>query len=233
MNDVLEDLSGCVREEAGVLVDYVGDELMAMWGAPDEQPDQAERAGRAALAMLACLPSLNDRWGELLQKIGPMEIGIGIHTGPAFVGNTGSKIKFKYGPLGDTVNKASRVQGLTRYLKCPILVTRDTRDELGAKFIARRVVHTRVVNIPQTFDVFEVAAAELAGDDYRRNFFAESEVALDTLEAERFPEAAQLAVQLLQEHRADGPSLLILSRATRMLVDPDTPFSKVWEPPGK
>jgi hypothetical protein len=90
-----------------------------------------------------------------------------------------------------------------------------------------------VVNIPQTFDVFEVAAAELAGDDDRRSFFAESEVALDTLEAEQFPEAAQLAVQLLQEHRADGPSLLILSRATRMLVDPDTPFSKVWEPPGK
>jgi adenylate cyclase len=233
MNDVMEQLSVCVRQEAGVLVDYIGDELMAMWGAPVEQPDQAERAARAALAMLECIPSLNDRWGDQLHRVGPMAVGIGVHTGEAFVGNTGSTIKFKYGPLGDTVNKASRVQGLTKYLRCALLVTRDTRAKLGAKFIARRVVHSRVVNIPQTFDVFEVDSAEAAGAEDRRAFFGESEGALGMLEAEQFPEAARRAGQLLQEHRGDGPSLLTLSRATQMLVTPDTPFSKVWEPTGK
>jgi adenylate cyclase len=206
---------------------------MAMWGAPVPQSDQAERAARAALAMLACVPALNDRWRDQLHRVGPMAIGIGIHTGNAFVGNTGSTIKFKYGPLGDTVNKASRVEGLTKYLKCPLMVTRDTREKLGSKFIARRVVHGRVVNILQTFDVFEVDSAEATGAEDRNALFAESEAALDALEAKQFPEAARRAGQLVLEHRGDGPSLLTLSRATQMLIAPDTPFSKAWEPPGK
>src|SRR5205085_4342733 len=62
INDSLETLSRCVLAERGVLVDYVGDELMAMWGMPEAQPDHAERACRTALAMLAALPALNARW---------------------------------------------------------------------------------------------------------------------------------------------------------------------------
>jgi adenylate cyclase len=112
MNDVMSELSSCVLDEGGVLVDYVGDELLAMWGAPEDQPDQAERAARAALAMLAALPALDGRWQEAVG--GPTEVGIGVNTGPAQVGNTGSTFKFKYGALGNTVNLGSRVQGLTK-----------------------------------------------------------------------------------------------------------------------
>ena len=65
MNDVMKELSGCVLDEGGVLVDYVGDEVLAMWGAPQDQPDQAERAVRAALAMLAALPASTPLAGVL------------------------------------------------------------------------------------------------------------------------------------------------------------------------
>ena len=136
MNDVMTELSGRVLDEGGVLVDYVGDEVMAMWGAPEDQPDQAERAVRAALAMLASLPAVNARWAAELGT--ETRIGIGVNTGAAQVGNTGSSQKFKYGPLGNTVNLGSRVQGLTKYLQRPLLVTRATREKLGDDFIARR-----------------------------------------------------------------------------------------------
>jgi adenylate cyclase len=228
MNDVMGELSRRVLDESGVLVDYVGDELLAMWGAPEEQADQAARAVRAGLAMLAALPAVNGRWQGALG--GPTEVGVGLNTGLAQVGNTGSELKFKYGPLGNTVNLASRVQGLTKYLKCRLLVTRATRERLGEDFISRRVVKTRVVNIQEPVDLYEV---EAAGSQQRRHFFAESEAALDALESGDFAQAARKAGTLLLDRRDDGPLLLTLSRASQALMHDGQGFDTAWEPPGK
>ncbi len=228
MNDVMNELSKCVLDEGGVLVDYVGDEVLAMWGAPQDQPDQAERAVRAALTMLAGLPALNARWQEVLG--GATAVGVGVSTGPAQVGNTGSKFKFKYGAMGNTVNLGSRVQGLTKYLKCPVLATRATRERLGEGFASRRVVKARVVNIAEPVDLYEV---EEAGLERRRQFFAESEGALEALEAGDFALAAHRSGMLLLDHRGDGPLLLTLSRASTALVEDGRGFDAVWTPPGK
>ncbi len=134
INGVMGTLSDCVLAHGGVLVDYIGDELMAMWGAPAEQPDHARLACRAALQMLEILPEMNEEWiGEIGQ---PFDLGIGLNTGIARVGNTGSRHKFKYGPLGNTVNMASRVQGVTKYLKVRLLVTQATRERLGKEEFA-------------------------------------------------------------------------------------------------
>jgi adenylate cyclase len=227
MNDVMNELSLAVRQQAGVLVDYVGDELMAMWGAPEEQRDQEERAVAAGLAMLAALPVLNGRWEARLGCA--MNIGVGINSGPAQVGNTGSTFKFKYGPLGNTVNLASRVQGLTKYLKSRLLVTAATRKQLGPGFIARRVVRTRVVNIQEPVDLYEVERSQ----PERAEFFRDSEAALDALEKGDFADAASRTGVLLPVHRGDGPLQLILSRASQHLMSGGVGFDPVWESPGK
>src|SRR5438105_2825065 len=138
-------LSRCVLAHRGVLVDYIGDELVAMWGAPEKPIEPARLACRAALDMLATLPTLNERWQAMLQE--PIQIGIGLNTGRAWVGNTGSEQKFKYGPLGNTVNLASRVQGATKYLACPLVITQSTEAELEGSFETRRLATVRVVNI--------------------------------------------------------------------------------------
>jgi adenylate cyclase len=222
----MSELSRRILDEQGVLVDYVGDEVLAMWGAPQDQADQAARAVRAGLAMLTALPALNARWRDVLG--GPTEVGVGLNTGPAQVGNTGSTFKFKYGPLGNTVNLASRVQGLTKQLKCRLLVTRATREGLGKEFVSRRVVRARVVNIQEPVDLYEVDAA---GSEQRRHLFAESEAALDDLEAGEFALAARKAGTLLLDLPGDGPLLLTLTRAGGALMSGR--FDPVWEPPGK
>jgi len=179
--------------------------------------------------MLAeALPRLNERWQQTLGR--PMEIGVGLNTGLAQVGNMGSRYKFKYGPLGDAVNLASRVQGITKYLGCPLLVTVATRKKLTEEFIARRVCKARVVNMPEPVDLYQV---ELMGTLDRREFFRDSEQALDSLEKKEFTEAARAAAPLLRDNRGDKPLLLILSRATHHLMYPDAPFDPAWEPPGK
>ena len=229
MNDVLGELSACVLANDGVLVDYIGDEILAMWGAPRSQPDQAVRGVRAGLAMVhEALPRLNERWAKTLGS--QMQLGVGLNTGLAQVGNMGSRYKFKYGPLGDAVNLASRVQGVTKYLGCPLLVTRTTREKLTDEFIARRVCQARLVNMPEAVDLFQV---ETLGTLDRREFFRDSEMALDSLEGRLLPEAARAAAPLLRANAGDKPLLLILARATHHMLYPDAAFDPVWEPPGK
>jgi adenylate cyclase len=228
MNDVLNELSLCVREEEGVLVDYVGDELMAMWGAPEPQPDQARRAVRAALAMHAVLPTLDRRWQATLGA--PVRIGVGVNSGTAQVGNVGSTIKFKYGAIGNTVNLASRVQGLTKHLRCGLLVAAATAQQLGDGFATRRIVKARVVNIETPVDLYEV---EPTGTPERQAFFAASQASLDALEAGRFAEAARAAGTLLTAYSNDGPLLLTLARAAEAAMRGGEGFAPVWTPPSK
>src|SRR5262249_39595580 len=139
--------------------DFIGDELLAMWGAPAIQPDHAERACTTALEMLGCLPGLNRLWQDRLGEV--MGFGIGINSGMAWVGNAGTKRKFKYGPSGDTVNVGSRVQGATKYLKAPVIVSRETHDRLPpGRFLSRRLGCVRVVNIDEAVELYQIVPAK-------------------------------------------------------------------------
>ena len=97
-----------VHEHGGIVVDDQGDGFIAMWNAPADQPDHAHRACRTAIAIQRDLPELSGRWIEA--SGGELGMGIGINTGPVIVGNNGSRLKRKYGPLGTPVNVASRVR---------------------------------------------------------------------------------------------------------------------------
>lgn len=227
INDVMGLLSECVREFDGVLVDYIGDELMAMWGAPLDQPDHAQLACLAAQRMFERLPEIDTRWQTIVGQ--PTKIGIGINTGAVRVGNTGSKLKFKYGPLGHSVNLASRVQGATKYLMSPLLITGATRRLLGNDFAGRRLCDIRVVNVQEPVAIYELrpnASAELSGliDPY--------EQALDHFEQAEYRESAALLTRILTTCPDDGPSLLLLSRVVNAMTA-GTPTDPVWELPGK
>jgi adenylate cyclase len=224
----MSELSQCVLEHEGVLVDYVGDEFMALWGAPEEQPDHATRACQAALAMLEHLPLLNERWEAVLQE--PLKLGIGINTGLAQVGNVGSKVKFKYGALGNTVNLANRVQGATKYLKLPLLVTEATRAWLDESCAARLLGQVRVVNIKEPVTLYELCPAATEG---WLNLKQGYEYALHEFTQGQFRQACRILGPLVMEHRDDGPSLLLLSRAVACLVEEPDSFDPVMVLPGK
>jgi class 3 adenylate cyclase len=227
-HDVLSVLSECVLKYNGVLVDYIGDEIVAMWGAPDAQPDHAERACLAALDMLSALEELNERWAAKLGE--PMGLGIGINTGIARVGNTGSSRKFKYGPLGSTVNVASRVQGASKYFKSSLLITRATRDQLGSSFQFRRIGTARVINISDPIELFELW---LPNQPNRENICAAYEEALEAFENRDFQRATGILGRLVYNHHDDGPSFALLARAIACFVDQPENFDPAFRLPGK
>ncbi|MBV8270462.1 MAG: adenylate/guanylate cyclase domain-containing protein [Planctomycetaceae bacterium] len=227
ISDVMAVLSDCVDAHQGVLVDYIGDELIAMWGAPKEEPRQAQLACSAALEMLHKLGGLNARWKSTLGE--EMSIGIGVNTGRAQVGNTGSPRKFKYGALGPTVNLASRVEGATKYLKTKLLITSTTQNQLEGCFPTRRLCKVEVVNIAEPVDLYELAPPGQPGWAELQQSY---ERGLTAFEGREFRSAAQILGNLLSEHPDDGPSLVLLSRAVTCLIDPAL-FDPVWKLPGK
>lgn len=224
----MDALSACVQEHGGVLVDYIGDELMAMWGAPVEQPDHAQLACRAALAMRNCLPALNERWRAVLHE--DMAVGIGINSGIARVGGIGSTLKFKYGALGNSVNLSSRVQGATKYLRTPVMITEATRSQLGPGFATRRLCRVRVVNIVDPVTLYELAPPDNPQWETLQRTYEE---ALASFETRQFRFSARKLGELLHEHPDDGPSLVLMSRTVNCLVEEPVNFDPVWELPGK
>jgi adenylate cyclase len=222
--DVLDVLSEAVFKEGGVVVDYVGDGLMGMWGAPDDQPDHAIRACRAALAILKGLPGLNERWQATLKE--PIGLGIGINTGTAQVGNVGSRKKFKYGALGSTVNLASRVQGATKYFKCKVLLTADTQARLDPSFLTRRMGRVKLVGLKEAVELYEMfpsdwpQAADAKG---------EYEKALKLFEEQQFGPAARTLGNWRGQCPTDDAVLVLLLRAVKAMVEGPQAGHLVWE----
>lgn len=223
VGDLLSTLSACVQDFEGVLVDYIGDELLAMWGAPEVQPNQADLACRAALAMIDALPSVNDRWRS---QIGcDIDVGIGINTGEANVGNTGSRQRFKYGPLGDAVNRASRVEGLTKHLRIPILITGDTRRHLRGDYPLRRLGNAKVINIHEPIELFELIAPPREISAACGVF----EQAVRSLERGELKNAAELLRPLLDVREPDHPTLLLFNEIIERLIADKPPETYEWD----
>jgi adenylate cyclase len=157
LGDVMDRLTNRIIDHGGVIIDYYGDGLAAMWNAPANQSEHAALACRAAQAMWSELPAINETWSPVVKS--PLKIGVGINTGPAQVGNAGSRRRLKYGPRGHTVNLASRVEGATKQFGVPVLVTGSTRLQLPADFAARRLCKVRVVGIASAVELFELSVA--------------------------------------------------------------------------
>ena len=137
MNRYFSVMTDIVRAHRGTLDKYVGDALMAFWGAPVADPDHAEHAVRAALEMQAALPALNR---EFAAKGWPeVRITIGINSGPMVVGDMGSRHRRAYTVLGDAVNVAARLQELSGKLEVPVLIGEATRHALPAHWACREV----------------------------------------------------------------------------------------------
>ncbi len=223
IGDTMGVISECVLAHRGVLVDYIGDELIAMWGAPREEPEHPRLACLAALDIEARLPALSERWfGEVGEATG---LGIGINTGIAQVGNTGSVYKFKYGALGNTVNVASRVQGATRHLKSDILLTGSTHFRIGEGFSTRRLGKVALVNIAEPLELHELVSP---GKPHWAELTRGYNQALAQFEARQFPEAARTLGTLLVDYPGDGPSLLLLSRTVDYMLRGADGFDPVF-----
>lgn len=222
MQDVFTVLSECVERTDGVLINYIGDELIAMWGAPDSQPDHATRSLSTAVAMAAGVEEIRSRWSDKVCE--PIRIGIGVNSGTAAVGNTGSRIKFQYGVFGNVVNVASRLQSATKQFGVDCLVSLNTIAQTGSMFHSRHLATISVVGIPEAIVVHQLVTQ--ASDDWQR-LRSLYESALDDYHAMRFADAIQTLGQVLRDNPGDEPSMRLLGLSVKQLRHPSENFSPI------
>lgn len=136
INQILEPLSAAVLNHGGTIDKYVGDCVMAFWNAPVDDPDHARHALAAALDMIDALPALNREVAEILRgtAIPTIAIGVGIDSGECVVGNMGTERRFNYTVIGDAVNVASRLEGLSKEYKVRIVAGETTVALAGKDF---------------------------------------------------------------------------------------------------
>lgn len=142
MNEYLELMNQVIAAHGGCIIEYTGDGVLAVFGAPDDLPNHPERAVRAAFAMRDSLAALNLRWehdgtaqlwkGHGLDAIDSIKARIGLHTGPVVAGSLGSNLRMKYTILGDSVNIASRLEGKNKELGTDILASEAVVSRLPA-----------------------------------------------------------------------------------------------------
>ncbi len=132
LNRFLETMTEPIMDEGGMLDKYIGDAIMAVFGAPLAQDDHADRAVRAAQAMSNKLLALNRELAE--EGLPGLSFGVGIHTGPLVLGAVGSQWRRDYTVVGDTVNLCARIEALTRLLEADILLSQETVDCLQGDF---------------------------------------------------------------------------------------------------
>ncbi len=155
LNEFLTVMVGIVeRRHGGMVNKFLGDGFMAVFGAARVEGHEGV-AVTAAGDMLASIGALNERLSG--RGLEPLAIGIGIHTGPAIVGNVGSDERLEYTVIGDTVNLASRVEGLTKAVGRPLLFTEGTRRGLSADLSVERLEARRVKGREEPLDLFTVA----------------------------------------------------------------------------
>ena len=228
LNQYLSDMTQIVFERRGTLDKYIGDAVMAFWGAPFEEEGHAVLGCQTALDMMAQIHKMQKKWEA--QGKPRLDIGIGLNTGVASVGNMGSSLRYGYTALGDSVNLSSRLEGLNKDYGTHILVNETTY--LAARnsgFIFRELDLIRVKGKLQPVVIYELVA-------FSPDLTAEMQTLLD-----RFCEAralyrqrrwleAQTAFQsILDQWPNDGPARAYWKRCQEYLFDePSTNWDGVF-----
>lgn len=227
LNGYLNAMTEIIFDEHGVLDKYMGDAIMAFWGAPIADQHHAERAIRTAVLMRDRIVELN-RAGYFGVGVG-LRAGIGISAGEMVVGNMGSHRHFDYTVIGDNVNLGSRVEGMTKVYGVEILATEETVKGLPKEYVTRKLDRVAVKGKKDPVRLYEIVgfASALAPETSDRlDRFAR---ALALYEADDFHGASYAFADILALYPNDGPSNVFWQRANLFMQNPPAPdWGGVW-----
>jgi adenylate cyclase len=215
-----------IFKHGGILDKYMGDGMMALFGAPLEGAKDVDNAVAAADDMMRRLAVLNARRAK--KGDAPLDIGIGLCTGQTVIGNIGSVRRMEYTVIGDTVNLASRLEGATKQYGAKIILSEMTARELRGRPLLRELDLIRVKGKDRAVAIYECLGYRHGEPDLPRLIerFAEGLAAYrahDWLLAER---AFQGALELYPD---DGPAKLYVERCAHLAAEPPPPnWDGVW-----
>ena len=223
LNQYLSDMTGLVFEYQGTLDKYIGDAVMAFWGAPFEVDDHAVNGCNSALRMMQRVREMQQEWQA--QGKPKLDIGIGLNSGVASVGNMGSALRYGYTALGDTVNLSSRLEGLNKDYGTHIIVNETTYTATReANFMYRELDVILVKGKSQPVTIYELIGRRDTPGVYgsveevqlRLDHFARGRA---LYRARRWEDAQKTFQSILDRWSDDGPSRMYWKRCQEYLFD--------------
>ena len=231
LNEYLTDMTQIVFRNNGTLDKYIGDAVMAFWGAPFEDRDHATKGCHAALEMIARLKEMQKKWRSEGRPV--LDIGVGLCTGVASVGNMGSTLRYGYTALGDIVNLSSRIEGLNKEYATHILLSDTTYSAVEDPLLVFRELDLiRVKGKSQPVILYELVAARGTpeGDapdlEQRLEFFSQGRACY---RERRWQDAQIVFEKLLERWPDDGPARMYLNRCKEyFLAGPEENWDGVY-----
>ena len=209
LSDIMDRFTSVIHRHDGVVIDYYGDGISAFWNAPVDQPDHPKLACRAGMEILESLHDLNQKWAREIGR--ELRIGLGVTTGEAQIGNSGSRLRLKYGPQGTTVNLASRLEQATKKIGVSFVVSGLTAERVKDDFASLRICSAEFSGIQQSVDVMQLF--DRSGNEEDKNFSVDYAEALAMFENEDFLDVLSLLTRLFEQY-PDQPLIEFLMANT-------------------
>lgn len=217
LNEYLTAMTNIVFKYDGLLDKYIGDAVMAVFGAPLNQPDHARRACLTAIEMMSTLKRLQVKWET--EGWPPINIGIGINTGDMVVGNMGSEMRFDYTVMGDSVNLASRLEGTNKEYGTNIIISEFTHNVIKDDFFCRELDAVRVKGKKRPVQIFELLG-EMKDKAQWQEFTALFEKGLAAYRESRWDDALAAFHGVLALRPDDYPASLYIERTEALRENP-------------
>lgn len=223
LNEYLSEMTAVIFRNWGTLDKYIGDAIMAFWGAPFPQPDHAERACRAALEMLQVLKRLQERW--VAEGRSEINIGVGLNTGPMVVGNMGSDSRFNFTIMGDNVNLASRLEGINKEFGTRLIISEYTYRAAAKNLVVRELDLIRVKGKMRPVRIYELLALNNEKEKFI-DLVERFQQGLECYRGGQWDTATEIFEKLVRDYPADKPSRVFLDRCQHLMGQPP---EGVWD----
>ncbi len=214
-----DEISSIIHRHGGTIDKYIGDSVMAFWGAPHQDPDQAKNACQAAFEIIAGVERLNSKWKS--ENRSCLLTRIGVNTGTSLIGNFGSSDRFNYTAVGDNVNLASRLESLNKIYLSKIIVSESTKLNAGENFIFRPLDLVTVKGREQSVKIYQLLGTlndESAEENQRISQMTEE--ALERYLARDWREAYGLFQKILEDFKDDYIAEIYMNRCRELNDNP-------------
>ena len=218
LNSYLSAMTNIIFDKNGTLDKFIGDAIVAFWGAPLRDDRHPLCAVQSALEMQTALKHLNEE--NKHRHLPQLNVGIGIHTDHVILGNIGSHRKLDYTIIGDGVNLASRLEGLTKMYNTPILISQTTYDRVMDDICCRVVDYVKVKGKKKAIRIYSVAGMPSNLDSDTAKIIDLTEKAFDKYASKEFKRAQEILIQILAIKPNDYLATLLLFRCKEYQLHP-------------
>jgi adenylate cyclase len=226
LNEYFGAMTEIIFSYQGTLDKYIGDAIMAFWGSPYPQQDHAFRSCSCALEMVRGLEKLNVKWRN--EGRPPIAVGIGLNTGLVNVGNMGSDRRLAWTVMGDNVNLASRLEGITKQYHSKLVISEATYREVASQFVCRELDKIKVKGKNQPVNIYELLDVAAERPKYEA-LLQQFDHAMAAYRSQDWQEAADRFAQILTIYPDDGPTQAFLERAEEFIEEaPQTDWDGVY-----